>query len=176
MKKIAMIIAPEGYQDTEFGVPYKYFTERKASVDVFSTRKGTACGKMGGTFNVEHSLGELNVGDYDAIVFVGGPGTPIVRKEGNSLRVAKDAAGSGKVLGAICWSPTILAMAGVLDGKKATVWNGEDPELRMSTSDYLEEKGAIYLGKDVAVDGKIVTANGPAAAQKYAEELWKKLS
>ena len=127
MKKIAMIIAPEGYQDTEFGVPYKYFTERKASVDVFSTRKGTACGKMGGTFNVEHSLGELNVGDYDAIVFVGGPGTPIVRKEGNSLRVAKDAAGSGKVLGAICWSPPYLRWQVCLMEKRQQSGMGKIP-------------------------------------------------
>lgn len=175
MKRIAMIIAPEGYQDTEFGVPYKYFMERKASVDVYSTKKGTVRGKIGGTFNVEHSLEELNVKDYDAIVFVGGPGTPILRKDINSLRIAKDAAGSGKVLGAICWSPTILAMSGVLIGKNATVWDGNDQELGMSTSDYLEEQGALYSGKEITVDGNIVTANGPSAAQKYAEELWKKL-
>jgi protease I len=176
MKKIAMIIAPKGYQDTEFGVPYKYFKDQGATVDVYSTKKGTASGALGGTFNVEHTLSELNVNNYIAIVFVGGPGTPIVRSDNNSTRIAKDTITSGKILAAICWSPTILAKAGVLKGKNATVWYGPDSELGMLTSEYLEEQGARYTGQDVTVDGNIITANGPSTAKKYAEEIWKKLT
>jgi protease I len=175
MKKIAMIISPKGYQDTEFGVPYKYFKDHGATVDVYSTKKGTALGSLGGTFNVEHTLNELNASNYNAIVFIGGPGTPIVRSDNNSVKIAKDTIASGKILGAICWSPTILAKAGVLKGKNATVWYGPDSELGMLTSEYLEEQGAKYTGQDATVDGNIITANGPAAAQKYAEEIWKKL-
>lgn len=176
MKKIAMIIAPKGYQDTEFGVPYKYFKEQGASVDVYSTKKGKAFGSVGGTFEVEHTLNELNVNNYNAIVFVGGPGTPLVRNDNNSTKVAKDAITNNKILGAICWSPTILAKAGVLKGKNATVWYGPDQELGMLTSEYLEEQGAKYSKQDVTVDGNIITANGPPAAQKYAEAIWKKLT
>ena len=175
MKKIAMIIAPKGYQDTEFGVPYRYFKDQGATVDVYSTKKGVASGAFGATFNVEHTLSELNVSNYNAIVFIGGPGTPLVRNDSNSGKIAKDTIAAGKVLGAICWSPTILAKAGVLKGKNATVWAGPDTELGMLTQEYLQEQGARYTGQDVTVDGNIITANGPAAAQKYAESLWKKM-
>jgi protease I len=175
MKKIAMIIAPKGYQDIEFNTPYRYFRDQGATVDAYSTRKGTANGALGGTFNVEHTLNELNVSNYNAIVFIGGPGTPLVRNDSNSARVANDAVASGKVLAAICWSPTILAKAGVLKGKNATVWYGPDSELGMLTSEYLEEQGARYTGQDVTVDGNIITADGPASAKKYAEAIWKKL-
>ncbi len=175
MKKVAMIIAPKGYQDTEFIVPYRYFKDQGATVDVYSTKKGTAMGAFGGTFSVEHELKELNVSNYNAIVFVGGPGTPLLRNDSNAARIAKDAVSAGKVLGAICWSPTILAKAGILKGKNATVWKGPDTELGMITSEYLEEQGARYTGQDVTVDGNIITANGPSAAQKYAENLWKKM-
>lgn len=176
MKKIAMIISPKGYQDTEFGTPYKYFKDHGATVDVYSTKKGTAVGSVGGTFNVEHTLGELNVSNYDAIVFIGGPGTPIVRSDNNSVSIAKNAVKNNKILGAICWSPTILAKGGLLVGKNATVWDGEDDELGINTSEYLEQQGARYTGENVTIDGNIITANGPLAAQKYAEAIWKKLS
>lgn len=175
MKKIAMIIAPKGYQDIEFNTPYRYFKDQGATVDVYSTKKGTAFGSVGGTFNVEHTLNELNASNYNAIIFIGGPGTPLIRSDNTSTKIAKDAIASGKILGAICWSPTILAKAGVLKGKNATVWYGPDSELEMLTSEYLEEQGAKYTGQDVTVDGNIITANGPPAAQKYAEAIWKKL-
>jgi protease I len=173
--KIAMIISPKGYQTIEFNTPYEYFRNHGATVDVYSTKKGIAFGSVGGTFNIEHTLGELNVNNYDAIVFVGGPGTPIVRSDNNSGIIAKNAVKNNKVLGAICWSPTILAKAGLLTGKNATVWDGSDDELGISTSEYLEQQGARYTGQDVTVDGNIITANGPFAAQKYAEAIWKKL-
>jgi protease I len=176
MKKIAMIISPKGYQDVEFGTPYKYFRDNGATVDVYSTKKGIAFGSVGGTFNVEHTLNELNASNYNAIVFIGGPGTPLLRSDNNSVKVAKDAISSGKILGAICWSPTILAKAGLLKGKNATVWYGPDPEFGMLTSEYLEQNGAKYTGQDVTVDGNIITANGPLAAQQYAEAIWKKLT
>lgn len=175
MKKIAIIISPKGYQDTEFGTPYRYFKDQGATVDVYSTKKGIAYGSVGGTFNVEHTLSELNVSNYNAIVFVGGPGTPLLRSDNNSEKIAKDTIIAGKILGAICWSPTILAKAGVLKGKNATVWYGPDEEFGMLTSEYLESQGAKYTGKDVTIDGNIITADGPSSAQKYAEALWKKL-
>lgn len=174
--KIAMIIGPIGYQDTEFNTPYNYFIKHDAQVDVYSTKKGIAKGVFGAEFNVTHVLDELDVGVYDAIVFIGGPGTKLVRDDNNSLFIAKNAIKENKILAAICWSPTILAKAGVLDKKKATVWQGIDPEFNMRTSAYLEKKGAKYTGTEVTIDGNIVTANGPMAAERYAEAIWKKLN
>jgi len=176
MKKIAMIIGPKGYQDTEFDTPLKFFKENGATVDVYSTKKGLATGSAGGSFNVEHTLSELNVNNYNAIVFVGGPGTLAVRNDNYSTKIAKDTITAGKILCAICWSPTILAKAGVLKGKNATVWYGPDREYESLTSEYLESQGAKYTGQNVTVDGNIITADGPESAQKYAEAIWKKLT
>jgi protease I len=175
-KKIAMIIAPENFRDEEFKIPYTYFTEKGATVDVFSTKKGTARGMFGTTVSVNKTLRDLNVSKYDAIVFVGGAGTPIVRKEERAIEIAKEAVEQGKVLGAICWAPTILAKAGVLEGKKATVWVGDDPEYGMRTDQVLKKYGAIFTGEGYTVDGNIVTANGPANAENFAREIAELLS
>lgn len=63
--------------------------------------------------------------------------------------------------------PGILANAGVLKGKKATVFPSEE--------DTLANGGALRTRQNVVVDGKIVTAPGPQAAQEFAEALAKLL-
>ncbi|PIR71487.1 MAG: hypothetical protein COU43_02395, partial [Candidatus Nealsonbacteria bacterium CG10_big_fil_rev_8_21_14_0_10_37_25] len=73
-----------------------------------------------------------------------------------------------KVLASICISPVILAKAGVLKGKKATVWSSPMDKVPVRI---LEENEAIYQDKSVVADGKIVTANGPAAAEKFAKAI-----
>ena len=79
---------------------------------------------------------------------------------------AQEAVNRKKVLAAICIAPTILAKAGVLDGKRATVWNKEG-----NNSKILENHGAIFTDEMVIVDGKIITANGPDAAEGFAIKI-----
>jgi protease I len=171
-KRIAMIIAHDGFQDVEFSIPYRFFNDHGAKVEVFSNKNGTATGAFGLEAEVNGTLDQLKVDDYDAIVFIGGPGTPTLRKEARALEIAQEAVKKGKVLGAICWSPTILAKAGVLNGINATVWLGNDSEYGMTTNMVLAKYGANYAGQDLIIDGKIVTANGPPAAEKYAKAIW----
>jgi len=63
----------------------------------------------------------------------------------------------------------------VLKGKKATLWIGQDYEFGSTTADYLKKEGATVLKQPVVVDGKIITAEGPHAAKKFAEEIEKLL-
>ncbi len=175
MKRIAIIIASQGFQDIEFEKSYSYFMKQNAIVDVYSTQKGNARGSFGKIVFVDKILTELDVDKYGAIVYIGGSGTPNLRKNDYSKHIAKLAFQKNKIIAAICWSPTILAKAGILKGKKATVWNGMDDEFGILTSEYIEQQGAIYTGADVQIDGNIITANGPAVAQKYAEEILKAL-
>lgn len=170
-----MIIAPENFRDEEFLVPKEYFEKNNFSVAVASTKKGRCRGMLGAVAEANLSLDEVNVSDYDAVVFVGGAGTPLVRKEGRAVEIAKEAFAKGKIVAAICWAPTILAKAGLLKGKKATLWVGPDSEFGMSTSEYLKKQGAEVLKQPVVVDGKIITAEGPHAARKFAEEIVKSL-
>jgi protease I len=39
----------------------------------------------------------------------------------------------------------------------------------------LKDGGAKYTGESVVADGNIVTADGPASAQKFAEKVLEKL-
>lgn len=174
-KKIVMIVAPENFRDEEFAVPKDYFESKGIAVAVASTRKGECRGMFGAKANATLSLAEVRAADFGAVVFVGGQGTPTVRRENESLRIAREFASAGKVVAAICWAPTILAKAGVLEGKNATVWFGDDAEYGKDTGQVLEQYGAHYTGEGVTVDGKFITADGPRNARKFAEEIVKKL-
>ncbi|MBN2122317.1 DJ-1/PfpI family protein [Candidatus Micrarchaeota archaeon] len=173
--KILMIVAPERFRDEELFVPKEYFEGKGIKVEVASTRKGDCKGVLGGVAESSLTLGEVDVGEYDAVVFVGGGGTPVIRKEERALEIARETVDAKRVLAAICWAPTILAKAGVLKGKKATVWVGADAEYGKKTSEVLEDFGAQYSEEGCVVDGRIVTADGPATAKRMAAEIVKLL-
>jgi len=101
-------------------------------------------------------------------LFIGGSGAQEYIGDENCYRVARETVKAGKILGAICIAPAILAKAGVLEGKKSTVWSSA---MDRSAVKILESSGAKYLAEPVVVDGKIVTASGPIAAKKFAEKI-----
>ncbi|MBU1999205.1 MAG: DJ-1/PfpI family protein, partial [Candidatus Omnitrophica bacterium] len=110
---------------------------------------------------------DINIKDFDGIVFVGGKGASAYFDDPVAHKLAQDSLKENRILGAICIAPVILARAGVLKGKKATVWSSEAGQLR--------DKGADYTGQNVERDGKIITAAGPFAANEFGEELARAL-
>jgi len=61
-----------------------------------------------------------------------------------------------------------LAKAGLLKGRRATVWSSEAGKLKAA--------GAVYTAKSLEKDGNIITASGPAAAIEFGSQLLKTLS
>lgn len=166
MTKIALIIAPRDFQDEEYFIPKEVLKKAGVEVRTASTKLETAIGKFGGEAEVDILLDDLRVADYDAVLFIGGPGAPKYLDNETSYQIAKDAVFQNKILGAICIAPIILAESGVLLGKKATVWSSL---LDKSAVKILKENGAEYQDQKVVVDGKIVTANGPLVAKEFGE-------
>lgn len=174
MASILMVVSPEKFRDEELFVPKEYFEKHGIKVDVASTRTGICNGMLGGSISATLAINQIDTSHYDAVVFVGGAGTPLVRKDSNAIRIAREAFAKGKLVCAICWAPTILAKAGILNGKNATVWVGPDKEFGVGTNEYLERQGAHYVAKGVVEDDNIITADGPASALEFAKRIVKK--
>jgi len=172
--KVLMIIAFEKFRDEEFLVPKEFLNNLGAEITVASTKNGTASGAFGASVKVDKTIDEIESRDYDAVIFVGGAGTPTVRKSEKAITIAKNMS-KNKIVGAICWAPTILAKAGVLEGKKSTVWVGDDSEYNKTTPEVIKHFGGIFVDKPVIVDSNIVTGNGPAAAEEFAKAISKAL-
>ena len=162
-KKAVMIVAFRDFRDAEYFVPKEILEKAGVEVKTASNKKGVAIGADGGDTQVDFLVSEIKVEDFDAIVFVGGPGCLNALDNEDSYRVAREAISKDKVLASICISPVILAKAGVLKGKKATVWS----DFSKTQIKILEKEGAIFENKPVVVDGGVVTANGPQAAEEF---------
>ena len=168
-KKVLMIIAPENFRDEELLDPKKIFEDNNIKVEIASKGIDTAAkGKLGVTVGVDIDIADVNVDNYDAIIFVGGPGASIYFDDTTTLSIAKGAYSKGKIIAAICIAPSILANAGILGGRKATCFQSE--------ADNLKSRGASYTGEPVTTDGKIVPANGPDAAIAFGQEIVKLLT
>lgn len=175
-KKILMVIAFNDFKDEEYFVPKEIFERAGAAVVTVSTQTGTAHGADGGETEVQLSVGaiqELPLQEFIAIVFVGGPGMAQQLDNADFQKLAQEAKAADKLVAAICIAPAMLAKAGVLQDKNATVWSSP---LDKSAVKVLNEKGAHYQDEPVVQDGKIITANGPAAAKEFAEIIIQQLS
>ena len=172
-KKIAMIIAFKDFRDEEYFIPKNIFEAAGAKVTTVSTSNGTAIGADGGDAAVDIAAGDLLAEDFDAVVFIGGPGAQKLIDDSEMHRIAKDTIVNDKILGAICVAPAILARAGVLDGKKATAWSSV---MDKSAVKILKEGNAIYVQNAVVIDGNIITADGPDAAEDFADAIVKVLT
>jgi protease I len=158
-----MVIAPEVFRDEEYAHPKQVLELKGADVTTASTRAGTCHGKLGMAAEASVALTDVLANDYDAVVFVGGGGAEVYFDDLRAHELARDALAQGKVVGAICIAPSILARAGLLAGVRATAFP--------SQRDDLVAHGARWSDGPVEVDGAIITANGPDAAHDFGLAL-----
>jgi len=162
-KKVLMVIAPKDFRDAEYTEPRKIIEDNGAEVEVASIQSGTSIGAEGTVVQIDLTVSEVNIEDYDAVVFVGGPGMVQIINDESLQVLAKKFFAAGKLTTAICVAPAILAKAGVLSGRQATAWSGVKSDL--------ENSGAVFTGEAVTVDDNIITASGPAAAREFGEKI-----
>lgn len=167
-KNILMIVASKNFRDEEYFIPVEIFQENGADITTASSVKGEIIGIEGGEVRSTLILRETSAKNFDAVVFVGGEGTEEFFDDAEAHKIVQEAVKYGKILGAICIAPIILARAGVLRKKNATVWSSI---LDKSRTKELEEAECKISKERVVKDGKIITADGPAVAQEFAQTI-----
>jgi protease I len=165
--KILAVIAPERFRDEELFVPQAFLTEKGWDVTIASTKTGVATGMLGGTATATITIGQADASQYQALIVVGGYGSVEFLWENAELHELVNAFyKAGKVVSAICVSPVVLAKAGVLKGKNATVF--EMPE----SLEAFVNAGVTYTGEGVTVtDKNLITAQSPEQADAFAQAV-----
>jgi protease I len=161
--KILIVVAPAKFRDEEFAIPAAALQKAGIGYDVASTRRGTCTGMLGAKVSATLSFEEVDPKSYDGILIVGGGGAQEYLWDDEILgEMVKFFHADARVIGAICLAPVVLARAGILKGKKATVFNTPVTFREMRAG------GAVAVDKAVVADSRIITANGPAAAAEFA--------
>ena len=166
MTKLLLVVAYTGFQPIEYTVPKKLLENAGFTVMTASNKAGTATATDGSTTTVDTVISDVNVDDYDGIFFVGGSGALENLDNQTNYDLINKAISAKKAVGAICISTRILAKAGVLKGRHATGWDG-DNELAA----IYKEHGVNYVRRDVVTDNKIITATGPKVAHEFGQHI-----
>ncbi|MFA5372826.1 MAG: DJ-1/PfpI family protein [Candidatus Omnitrophota bacterium] len=167
MKNVLMVIAEDHFRDEEYFQPKNALEIKGINVLTASASLNTATGSLGGKVAPDLLISAADMKDYDALVLIGGGGAEQYYDDPVVHNLIRQAENRQKIIAAICIAPVILARAGALKGKKATVWHSEAGEINNA--------GGKYTGSKVEKDGNIITANGPDAVLGFIDELLKLL-
>ncbi len=162
-KKMAVFLA-EGFEEGEAIVPIDI--ARRAGVEVTMVSVGDEIyvkGSHGIEVRADELIASVDPKEYDMLMLPGGmPGTANLEASDTVKEALLKANEDGRYIAAICAAPRFLGKLGILDGKKATVYPGNEEHL----------KNAEYDGRAKAVtDGNVITARGMGCALEYGREI-----
>jgi protease I len=161
-KSILIVIAHKDFRDEEFKEPYELMRKAGFKVVIASTDTTPAKGMLGMVVKPDMLISEVNPDSFDAVIISGGVGCKTLWDNTELHKIVQNHNQNHKIIGAICIAPVVLARAGVLQGKKATVYPGVADEIKLC---------AEYTGSDVEQSENIITASGPDAAKKFAQTI-----
>lgn len=173
MKKILFIVA-QGFRDEELLEPMAILAGEGYDIKIASENIELIMGVKKAEIMPDMDLEEaaINLNNFSAIIFVGGPGAKAYFENELCHHIIKEVHEKDKILAAICIAPIILAKSGILQGYKVTVFTSMKDR---HYADAMRVRGAKYVPEDVVVDRNIITAKGPHAAKKFAQSIIKLL-
>jgi protease I len=156
-KRVA-IITTDGFEEVELTQPLQALREAGASVSIVSPKRAMVKAWNQSDWSIEvpvdQELANAKVAHYDALVVPGGVINPDkLRLLPEAVSFVKGFFDAGKPVFAICHGPQLLIEAGVVKGRNLTSW----PSLKTD----LLNAGALWVDKEVVVDGKLVTSRKP---------------
>lgn len=164
-KRVLYAIAKSGFRDAEYFIPKQVLTKAGYEVQTISDEKGEAVGVDRGMTIVNLIFTEVDPKDYEALIVAGGPGAKKYFDNQDLHKLINDFDAQDKTIGAICTAPMILARAGILSGKTATVWDSPEYKKELLTHNVTIENQPIVVSKNV------ITACGPESAEKFGEAI-----
>lgn len=164
-KKVLMVVAPTEFDGTEFETTRKVLERRGVRTTVASTTLSTARATTGLMVQPAVRLDDVKTWEYDAVVFVGGPGARQFFEHEKVTKLAKDC--EYKVLAALGLAPGILAYGGVVKAKRVT----GDP----AVAALVRQKEGRFTNQPLEVDDKLITAAGGRYAEHFGNAILKAL-
>lgn len=155
----ALVILADGFEDIEAFTVIDVL--RRAGVFVTTAGLNTTMVESMNKVRAmaDKKLSEITENDFDAIILPGGPGHRNLLNSSAVLELVKKFDKNKKLVAAICAAPAVLAKAGILEEKIATIYPGMESQIPKPRD------------AKVIVAGNVVTSRSPGTALDFALKL-----
>ena len=162
--KIACILS-EGFEDSEFRVPYDRLIKEGYEIDVIGAKSGVdLAGKAGKvTAKTTKAIDQVKVDDYDGLLIPGGHSPDQLRADKRFVTFVADFDKAGKLIAAVCHGPQLFLTAGLVKGRTLTAWQTIQGDLRYA--------GGIVKDEEVVRDRNWVTSRKPDDLKAFSEAI-----
>jgi 4-methyl-5(b-hydroxyethyl)-thiazole monophosphate biosynthesis len=124
----------------------------------------TVTGRCQVTLQADAPLADVADQAFDLLLIPGGPGVKALRQDARPAHLARSFAAQTKPVAAICAAPTVLADAGLLQGRRFTAHYSVHGELPLAVA-----------GERVVEDDLLITSRGAGTALDFALALVRRL-
>lgn len=161
----ALIVSSDRFEDRELSEPLRQLRAMGVEVDIAAPRKGPIAGKHGLKVSAGLALNAVRPEDYDLLLVPGGEAPASLRKIPEAVAVARQFLQADKPVAAICHGPQLLIATGLMAGRTATCYRDVAQEL--------EAAGVNYQGREVVVDGNLITSRRPADIPAFMRAIFR---
>lgn len=169
-KDILFILPHDNFNETELFVTSDVLKRAGYNVTFASDEAGKVKGDSGHKALATKLLDDLNPIEHDAVIVVGGKGTIDYLWDNDRLnKYLQSSFNLGVLVCGICAGSVVLAISGLLIGKRATCYKDAN------MISILKNNEAEYVNDGIINSGRIITADGPESAKEFALEILEEL-
>lgn len=156
------ILLGTGFEPVEALAPCDILRRGGVDVQLAALEGRVVEGGHGIRVEADCALSDLNVNDLEMVVLPGGLGGvhSILACEA-ALALVRRAYDAGKLIGAICAAPQILAKLSITDGRRATCYPGVEAVMG----------SAVMQDAGVVCDGAVITGRAMGSAEAFGLAL-----
>jgi protease I len=167
--RIALVLG-QGFEDSEFRVPYDRLRAAGYTVDVIGAKAGETLTGYRGKEKVKTDRGidGVRADDFAALVIPGGQSPDHLRADRRFVDFVKAFDATKRPLAAVCHGPQLLITAGLVRGRTMTAWK--------TIQDDLRQIGARVIDEPVVEDGNWITSRQPQDLEAFSQAILSALA
>ena len=162
-KRIAFLVANVGFEQVELTQPWSAIEDAGGTPVLVAPQKEQVQAmkgdvEKGDTFDPQHAVSDVQVGDFDGLVLPGGVVNPDkLRLDPDAVAFVRGFSEAGKPIAAICHGPWTVVEANIVRGKTLTSWPSLKTDIRNAGGTWQDEE----VVTDAAQGYPLVTSRKP---------------
>lgn len=161
VKGRALLIVPgQGFSYQEYSTVKSILEEDRIEVRTTSWAPGPAVSAEGPVLQPDLPIEGVDVSEWDAVVFLDGPGVEEYAESESARQLAQKAWVADRIIAAIGPAARIVAGAGLAQNNRLAAAESERP--------YLTGKGATVVDGIALRDGNLITGRDSSVAESFA--------